>query len=85
MCNMSILVLQSSWLIAWLSLSSWCLVMIGWLFLEAQWACLQFVIVVFPDHTHLQFLNEVHTVCNVGYQSTSADEIADYICCEWQP
>ena len=23
-----------------------------WLFLTVQWVCLQFVMVVFPDHTH---------------------------------
>ena len=39
-----------------LSLSSWCLVMVVWLFLEVPWVCLLFVIVVFPDHTHLLFI-----------------------------
>ena len=38
-----------------LNLSSWCLVMVVWLFLAVPWACLRFVIVVFPDHTHLLF------------------------------
>ena len=38
-----------------LSLSSWCLVMVVWLFLEVPWDCLRFVIVIFPDHTHLLF------------------------------
>ena len=28
-----------------------------WLFLAVPWVCLQLVIVVFPDHTHLLFLN----------------------------
>ena len=28
-----------------------------WLFLAVPWVCLWFVIVVFPDHTHLLFLN----------------------------
>ena len=32
---------------------SWCLVMVVWLFLTVPWICLHFVIVVFPDHTHL--------------------------------
>ena len=27
-----------------------------WLFLTMPWVCLQYVIVVFPDHTHLLFL-----------------------------
>ena len=40
-------------LIALLSLSSWCLVMVVWLFLAVTWVCLRFVIVVFPDHTLL--------------------------------
>ena len=39
-----------------LSLSSWCLVMVVWLFLAAPRVCLWFVIVVFPDHTHLLFM-----------------------------
>ena len=41
--------------VALLSLSSWCLVMVVWLFLAVPWVCLWFVIVVFPDHTHLLF------------------------------
>ena len=43
-------------LVALLNLSSWCLVMVVWLFLVVRQGCLQFVIVVFPDHTHLLFL-----------------------------
>ena len=43
-------------LIALLNLSSWCLVMVERLFLAMSRGCLQFVIVVFPDHTHLLFL-----------------------------
>ena len=39
-----------------LNLSSWCLVMVEWLFLAVPWGCLRFVIVLFPDHTHLLFL-----------------------------
>ena len=43
-------------LIALLNLSSWCLVMVERLFLVVPRGCLQFVIVVFPDHTHLLFM-----------------------------
>ena len=43
-------------LIALLNLSSWCLEMVERLFLTVPRGCLQFVIVVFPDHTHLLFL-----------------------------
>ena len=42
-------------LIALLNLSSWCLVMVERLFLAVPQGCLQFVIVVFPDHNHLLF------------------------------
>ena len=42
-------------LIALLSLSSWCLVVAEGLFLALPRGCLQFLIVVFPDHTHLLF------------------------------
>ena len=42
-------------LIALLNLSSWCLVMVERLFLAVPRGCLQFVIVVFPDHTHILF------------------------------
>ena len=40
-------------LVALLNLSPCCLVMVEWLFLAVSLGCLQFVIVVFPDHTHL--------------------------------
>ena len=42
-------------LAALLNLSSWCLVMVERLFLVVSRGCLRFVIVVFPDHTHLLF------------------------------
>ena len=43
-------------LVALLDLSSWCLVMLERLFLAVPRGCLRFVIVVFPDQTHLLFL-----------------------------
>ena len=30
-----------------------------WLFLAVPWVCLQSVIVVFPDHTHLLFFSQL--------------------------
>ena len=45
-------------LVALLNLSSWCLVMVERLFLAVPQGCLRFVIVVFPDHTHLIFLTD---------------------------
>ena len=35
--------------------------MVERLFLTVPWGCLQFVIVVFPDHTHLLFLVSIVT------------------------
>ena len=49
-------------LIALLNLSSWCLVMVERLFLAVPWGCLQFVIVVFPDHTHLLFFKDMFNI-----------------------
>ena len=43
-------------LIALLNFSSWCLVMVEGLFLVVPRDSLQFMIVVFPGHTHLLFL-----------------------------
>ena len=43
-------------LVALLHLSSWCLVIVERLFLAVPRGCLRFVIVVFPDHTHLLFI-----------------------------
>ena len=43
-------------MVALLSLTFWCLVIVVWLFLAVPWVCLQFVIVVYSDHTHLLFL-----------------------------
>ena len=44
-------------LVALLLLSCRCIVTIKvlWLFLKVPWVGLQYVIVVFPDHTHLLF------------------------------
>ena len=55
--SIAIILIGKRELIALLNLSSWCLVMVERLFLAVPRGCLQFVIVVFPDHTHLIFLN----------------------------
>ena len=53
--SFAIILMEKRELVALLSLSSWCLVIVVWLFLAVPWVCLQFVIVAFPDHTHLLF------------------------------
>ena len=54
--SIAIILMGKRELFALLNLSSWCLVMVERLFLSVPRGCLQFVIVVFPDHTHLLFL-----------------------------
>ena len=53
--SIAIILMGKRELIALLNLSSWCLVMVERLFLAVPRGCLQFVIVVLPDHTHLLF------------------------------
>ena len=53
--SIAIILMGKGELIALLNLSSWCLVMVERLFLAVPRGCLHFVIVVFPDHTHLLF------------------------------
>ena len=53
--SFAIILLGKRELVALLSLSSWGLMIVVGLFLAVPWVCLQFVIVVFPDHTHLLF------------------------------
>ena len=60
--SFAIILMGKRELVALLSLSPWCLVIVVWLFLAVPWVCLQFVIVLFPDHTHLLFLTIYVTV-----------------------
>ena len=54
--SIAIILMGKRELIALLNLSSWSLAMVEQLFLAVPRGCLQFVIVVFPDHTHLLLL-----------------------------
>ena len=53
--SIAIILMGKRELVASLNLSLWCLVMVERLFLAVPCGCLRFVIVVFPDHTHLLF------------------------------
>ena len=64
--SIAIILMGKRELIALLNLSSWCLVMVEQLFLAVSRGCLQFVIVVFPDHTHLLFFLVITNVIFVG-------------------
>ena len=63
--SIAIILIGKRELIALLNLSSCFLVMVEQLFLAMPRGCLQFVIVVYPDHTHLLFLVPVFTMCTV--------------------
>ena len=59
--SFTIILMAKREVVALLCLSSWCLVIVVWFLLKMPWVCLQFLIVVFSDQTHLLFLsgNEV--------------------------
>ena len=58
--SIAIILMGKRELVALLGLSSWCLVVVERLFLAVPRGCLRFVIVVFPDHTHLLFLKDLN-------------------------
>ena len=61
--SIAIILMGKRELVALLNLSSWCPVMVERLFLAVPQGCLRFVIVVFPDHTHVLFLMSRLCVC----------------------
>ena len=61
--SIAIILMGKRELIALLNLSSWCLVIVERLLLAVPRGCLQFVIEVFSDHTHLLF--SMSLSCNV--------------------
>ena len=64
--SIAIILMGKRELVALLNLSSWFLVMVERLFLAVPQGCLQFVIVVFPDHTHLLFLDPLGLIASRG-------------------
>ena len=77
--SIAIILMGKRELVALLYLSSWCLVVVERLFLAVPWVCLRFVIVVFPDHTHLLFLS-IFTVFlkNRNFISKIRSKVTDY-------
>ena len=69
--SIAIILMGKRELIALLNLSSWCLVMVERLFLAVPRGSLQFVIVVFPDHTHLLFYLRHFTACHMIFSYVS--------------
>ena len=77
--SIAIILMGKRELIAFLNLSSWCLVMVERLFLAVPRGCLQFVIVVFPDHTHLLFLRISGKVAYMIMVMLSSKGLANFI------
>ena len=76
--SIAIILMGKIGLVALLGLSTWCLVMVERLFFTVPQGCLRFVIVVFPDHSHLLFLvgptsPMLHTKSQ-GHQSSGSGE-----------
>ena len=72
--SIAIILMGKRELIALLNLSSWCLVMVERLFLAVPRGCLQFVIVVFPDHSHLLFLTRTLLVLRFSFLCIKSSE-----------
>ena len=72
----AIILMGKKELVALLNLSSWCFVTVEWLFLAVSWGFLRFVIVVFPDHTHLLFIKK-HTFARAFVSRTAKED------CRW--
>ena len=71
--SIAIILMGKRELIALLNLSSGCLVVVGQIFLAVPQGCLQFVIVVFPDHTHLLFFIISHGNSRISLTTTTQE------------
>ena len=65
--SIAIILMGKRELVDLLTLSSLCLVMVERLFLAVPWGCVRFVIVVFPNHTHLLFFKKCHSLTQTAY------------------
>ena len=75
--SIAIILMGKREVVALLNLSSWCLVMVERLFLTVLRGCLQFVIVVFPDHTHLLFLLNIVIYISYCISANKIFELSD--------
>ena len=76
--SIAIILMGKRELVALLNLSSWCLLVVEGLFLEVPCGCRRFVIVVFPDHTHLLFL-----IMPVSSKSILHFRVLVVVSCSW--
>ena len=83
--SIAIILMGKRDLVALLNSSSWCLVMVERLFPAVPRDCLQFVIVVFPDHTHLLFCSSlVANLSHIHLLSTLVVARSDCVSSEWR-
>ena len=82
--SIAIILMGKRELIALLNLSSWCLVVVERLFLVVPRGCLQFVIVVFPDHTHLLFLKTSQLGNFYLEKKTQQSKITNHSSCKFK-
>ena len=73
--RIAIILIVKRELVALLNLSSWCIVMVEWIFLAVPWGCLRFVIVIFPDDTHLLFVTLLTVMDVFTYTISRADSV----------
>ena len=79
--SIAIILMGKRELVALLNLSSWCLVKVERIFLAVPWGCLRFVIVVFPDHTHLLILEVTDQILGVSDTQTSSNASTEMVKC----
>ena len=77
--SIAIILMGKRELVALLNLSSWCLVMVEQLFLAVPQGCLRFVIVVFPDHTHLLYFMSHHSVISLELNLNKIEQAKGYL------
>ena len=77
--SIAIILMGERELVDLLDLSSWCLVMVEWLFLAVPWGCLRFVIVVSHDHTYYFYgcfnYHNVHIFLRIFFQHILVIEV----------
>ena len=69
--SFAIILMVKRELVALLCLPFWCLKIVVWLVLMMSRVCLQFVIVVFPDQTHILFFVLNFNVYNIVHVQIS--------------
>ena len=73
--SIEIILIGKRELVALLDLSSWCLVVVVWIFLAVPWVCLRFVIVVFPGPTSNRTKVSTIVLCNRCARTFTSEQL----------